>query len=94
MALPYSEKKTVGKVQVSELAELRDLIRELPPELKPRFENAYHRAAARLERRRRILSFIQESLSQLRLDTKYLVFDLEATRQERDEYRRQLEEIR
>ena len=94
MALPYSEKKAAGKVQVSELAELHDLIRELPPELKPRFESAYYRAAAKLERRRRILSFIQESLSQLRLDTKYLVFDLEATRQERDEYRRQLEEIR
>jgi hypothetical protein len=35
---------------------------------------------------------VQEALSQLRLDTKYLVFDLEATRRERDEYQRQLKE--
>ena len=37
------------------------------------------------QRRRRILRLIQESLDQLRLETKYLVFDLEATRRERDE---------
>lgn len=29
---------------------------------------------------------------QLRLDMKYLMFDLEATRRERDEFRRKLEE--
>ncbi len=37
------------------------------------------------QRRRRILHLIQESLDQLRLEMKYLVFDLEATRRERDE---------
>jgi hypothetical protein len=42
-------------------------------------------------RRRRILNLVQEALSQLRLDMKYLMFDLEATRRERDEYRRQLD---
>ena len=36
------------------------------------------------KRRRRILNLVQEALSQLRLDMKYLVFDLEATRRERD----------
>lgn len=35
-------------------------------------------------RRKRILSLVQEALSQLRLDMKYLMFDLEATRRERD----------
>jgi hypothetical protein len=34
---------------------------------------------------------VQEALSQLRLDMKYLLFDLEATRRERNEYRRCLE---
>jgi hypothetical protein len=38
-------------------------------------------------RRRRILELVQEALSQLRLDMKYLVFDLEATRRERDDLR-------
>jgi hypothetical protein len=43
-------------------------------------------------RRRRILNLVQDALGQLRLDMKYLMFDLEATRRERDEYRRKLEE--
>jgi hypothetical protein len=43
------------------------------------------------QRRRRILALIQEALAALRLDMKYLAFDLEATRRERDEFRRQLE---
>jgi hypothetical protein len=34
---------------------------------------------------------VQEALSQLRLDMKYLVFDLEATRRERDGYRKDLD---
>lgn len=36
-------------------------------------------------RRRRILCLVQEALGQLRLDLKYLMFDLHATRKERDE---------
>ena len=42
-------------------------------------------------RRRRILNLVQEALSQLRLDMKYLIFDLEATRRERDQYKELLE---
>jgi hypothetical protein len=37
------------------------------------------------ERRTSLLNLVQEALSQLRLDMKYLVFDLEATRRERDD---------
>ena len=44
------------------------------------------------KRRRRILTLVQDALSQLRLDMKYLMFDLEATRRERDEYRLKLED--
>ena len=44
------------------------------------------------KRRRRILTLVQDALSQLRLDMKYLMFDLEATRRERDDYRLKLEE--
>lgn len=36
-------------------------------------------------RRRKILDIVQEAISQLRVDMKYLVFDLECTRKERDE---------
>lgn len=45
------------------------------------------------KRRRRILSLVQDALSQLRLDMKYLMFDIEATRRERDEYQTKLEEF-
>ncbi len=45
------------------------------------------------KRRRRILSLVQDALGQLRLDMKYLMFDLEATRREREEYRLKLEEF-
>lgn len=35
-------------------------------------------------RRTRVINLVQEALSQLRVDFKYLVFDLECTRKERD----------
>jgi len=38
-------------------------------------------------RHRRILEIMQEALSQLQVDMKYLVFDLECTRRERDKLR-------
>jgi hypothetical protein len=58
--------------------------RQLAPFLK-RVEEGYNR------RRRRILNLVQEALSQLRLDMKYLLFDLESTRRERDHYKAELE---
>jgi len=36
------------------------------------------------ERRNKILKFVQEALSQLHLEIKFLLFDLEVTRRERD----------
>ena len=44
------------------------------------------------QRRRRILNLVQEALGQLRLDMKYLMFDLDATRRERDLYKKALDE--
>jgi len=35
-------------------------------------------------RRIKVLGLVQEALSQVRLDMKYMLFDLEATRRERD----------
>jgi hypothetical protein len=40
--------------------------------------------AESIQRRNRILNMIQEAISQLRLDMKYMLFDLWATRRERD----------
>jgi hypothetical protein len=37
------------------------------------------------KRKARIIDLVQEALSQVRLDVKYIVFDLDCTRKERDE---------
>lgn len=74
-----------------DLNELLALIETLPVEKRHGFMDAAHRLAEKIENRRNILSFVQESLSQLRLDMKYMMFDLEATRHERDQYLNQLD---
>ena len=71
----------------SELVRLVEAIRALPEEHRFRVEPLLTRVTESTQRRRRILSLVQDALSQLRLDMKYLMFDLEATRRERDEYR-------
>lgn len=75
-----------------DLVELTSLIQELPENYQQRIRPVLDRVTESTRRRRRILSLVQEALSQLRLDMKYLVFDLEATRRERDAYRSSLEE--
>lgn len=75
-----------------EMAELAAAIHRLPIEIRTQIDPLLNRVIESTKRRRRILCLVQDALSQLRLDMKYLMFDLEATRRERDDYRRQLEE--
>lgn len=74
-----------------ELIELGQQIAELSPGVTADLDAAYNRVVDSVKRRRRILALVQEALSQLRLDIKYLMFDLEVTRKERDELREQLD---
>jgi Txe/YoeB family toxin of Txe-Axe toxin-antitoxin module len=74
-----------------ELVDLAQKIADLPEPLQKDLEAAYSRVVESVRRRRRILALVQEALSQLRLDIKYLMFDLEVTRKERDELKTQLE---
>ncbi|MBM3969490.1 MAG: transcriptional regulator [Planctomycetes bacterium] len=74
-----------------ELVDLAQKIADLPEPLQKDLESAYSRVVESVRRRRRILALVQEALSQLRLDIKYLMFDLEVTRKERDELKTQLE---
>src|SRR5829696_3736774 len=67
-----------------DVADLAAAISNLPAEHRSRLEPLMFRVVDSTKRRRRILNLVQEALSQLRLDMKYLVFDLEATRRERD----------
>ncbi len=70
-----------------ELADLKSKIDALAGEERASLGASYDRVVDSFRRRRRILSLVQEALSQLRLDIKYLMFDLEVTRKERDELR-------
>src|ERR1700677_3811339 len=70
-----------------ELIDLARTIASLPDGYQNEMETAYVRVVDAVRRRRRILSLVQEALSQLRLDIKYLMFDLDMTRKKRDELR-------
>ena len=70
-----------------DILQLDRLIAALPREYTAEIEPVLARVVESTKRRRRILTLVQEALSQLRLDMKYLVFDLEATRRERDALR-------
>lgn len=74
-----------------EIQELIQAFDALPDEHRETIGPALLRVVECSSRRRRILNLVQEALSQLRLDMKYLVFDLEATRRERDYLRDQIE---
>lgn len=73
-----------------ELIELGKRIAGMPDNYQRDLEPMYNQVIDSVRRRRRILSLVQDALSQLRLDIKYLMFDLEVTRRERDALRDQL----
>jgi hypothetical protein len=68
----------------SELVDLQKVIDTLPVDQRLLVQPVFQRVVESTNRRRKILQLVQESIGQLRLDMKYLVFDLEATRRERD----------
>lgn len=74
-----------------ELQELAKALESLPARYRNAIAPAMQRVVDCSTRRRRILNLVQEALSQLRLDMKYLMFDLEATRRERDQYKAMIE---
>lgn len=89
--------KTIGSTKPVdetplELQEMAKAINSLPARYRDVVAPALERVVECSTRRRRILNLVQEALSQLRLDMKYLIFDLEATRRERDQYKERLEQ--
>ena len=75
-----------------ELIELTSAVSQLSASDRVKLEPIVQRVIESTQRRKRILRLVQEALSQLRLDMKYLMFDLEATRRERDAFQQQLED--
>ena len=81
-----------GTVQeIQDLTELLRLVDGLPVEYRSDLYKVLDRLTACVEHRQRMLGYVQDSLNQMSLDLKYLVFDLEVTRRERDEYRSMLD---
>jgi hypothetical protein len=76
----------------ADLQRLVAAVHSLPAEHSGEVLVALERVVESTKRRRRILTLVQDALSQLRLDMKYLMFDLEATRRERDDLQAKLEQ--
>jgi hypothetical protein len=77
----------------TDLTRLAAAIHGLPEPQRSEIVPMLERVVESTKRRRRILTLVQDALSQLRLDMKYLMFDLEATRRERDDYLAKLDEF-
>ncbi|MEN0110029.1 MAG: transcriptional regulator [Planctomycetota bacterium] len=77
----------------ADLVQLAAAIRELPADYAEPLLPLLEHVVESTGRRRRILSLVQDALGQLRLDMKYLMFDLEATRRERDDAQQRVEDL-
>ena len=75
----------------ADIVSLLHAVEQLPQAYQDQLSSHLQRVVDYTRRRRKILDLIQEALSQLRLDMKYLMFDLEATRRERDSYKANLD---
>lgn len=84
--------KTLPPEETNEqLKVLTEVVDQLSPETISVLKGPIAKLNNVLNRKLRILELIQDALSQLRLDMKYLMFDLEATRRERDEWKAKAE---
>ena len=92
MDLKSNRNVKVGPDQLPlDLNDLISAVNDLPAEHRTNLEAPLNRVVEYTRRRRRILNLIQEALSQLRMDMKYMMFDLEATRRERDAYKNMID---
>lgn len=69
---------------MNNIEKLKNLVNSLDSPLKNDILKIVAAVEEDSKRRQKILSMIQEALASLRLDIKYLQFDLEVTRKERD----------
>ncbi len=91
MTIPKRFKDNQNDDLPADLIELGELLQNIDSDQSDELLSSYNRVAESVLRRRRILGLVQEALSQLRLDVKYLMFDLEMTRRERDELQQRIE---
>jgi hypothetical protein len=89
MGQPHSIKTRPGDIP-AELADLSKQVEQLPFHVRQRLLPLCERLQHYTRLHSRLLRIAQEAVDQLQLDVKYLQFDLEATRRERDAYLREL----
>jgi hypothetical protein len=75
-----------------ELIDLRTHLDMLPGGLREKLVPLCDRVGHFARLQGRLVKIAQDAVDQLQLDVKYLMFDLEATRRERDSLRQELEE--
>ena len=76
----------------AEIAALGDIISTFAYPEQKQLSACYQKIVKHSQRRIEILNMLTDSLSQMRLDAKLLLFDLDITREERDRAIAQLEE--
>lgn len=88
-------------VEGDQLLILAIVSENLSTEEMDRFKGPWKRLCEHLEslqqshdRRTKILRIVQEGVQQIRLDVKYLQFDLQATKQERDQLKQEVDRLR
>jgi hypothetical protein len=74
-----------------EMLELCNQVGRLDPAHREELSPLCERVGHLLLLQNRLLRIAQDAVDQLQLDAKYLTFDLEVTRRERDEFRQELE---
>lgn len=75
-----------------ELLEIIKQAEQMPSALRDKMMPLCDRVCHFIRLQTRLIKIAQDAVDQLQLDVKYLNFDLEATRRERDAARRELEE--
>jgi hypothetical protein len=76
-----------------EMQELYDEVEALPASSRKKLLPLCDRVGHLLRLQGRLIRVAQDSVDQLQMDTKYLVFDLEATRRERDAFAQELDNL-
>ncbi len=75
-----------------DLSLLASVIETLPGNVQTALGPALNQLNTVMNHRKKTLELVQEAMGQVRLDVNYMVFDLEATRRERDELKQRLGE--
>jgi len=84
---PLTPRTIEREEMTNDISELATAISHLSPDDRTKIDPAFQKVCECSGRRRHVLGLVQEALEQLKLDMKYLMFDLEATRKERDRLR-------